>query len=820
MSKLKTHHFWFILLLWILPLSQLAAQDQQLHGRITDENGAGLPFATIHQKNTTNGTTSNAIGFYSLELQRGNPTVVIQFVGYKSVEQNIEDLSTRVMLNVQMQPEVLQLEALVIKPGAEDPAYGIIRNAIAQRKNHLREVQDYQCNVYIKGSQRLDEVPERILGIPVTIDTGIVYLSESVSELSVKQPDKVKEKVISSKVSGDNRAFSFNQASDVLISFYENQIYSEGLSERGFISPIADNAMLFYDYELAGTVQQDGQVINKIKVFPKRSHDPSFSGLVYIVDRSWRLHSVDLLLTKEHQIEFVDSLRIKQLMAPVDKDGEKVWTLLSQQFNFLLNAFGFKGEGYFVGVYTDYSINEGIPSRYFSNEVITVDINSNKKDSMYWEITRPIPLTIAEIEDYHFKDSMQVIKKSEPYLDSIDHKNNKVTPTHIFLTGKTFRHSFKKQSWNFPSLVELFQFNTVEGFVPNLGFSFTQEYEDYRFYRINPEFRYGFSNERFNAHLKTRYYYNPLKFASIRVSAGRFVESLNESVPLTAFDNTFYTLVEEKNFLKIYEKSYFKAEHHSEIVNGFYLTGSLEWSQRRPLENTNDYTFKDRDEREFTPNAPENIELNPTKFPKHQAFLWNLKVKWQPGQKYIKRPYRKFIVKRKYPALTLSYQAVFPDFLGSDLDFQKLSGEISHQFKLGLWGTGIYSLKMGGFLTKDSLSFVDYQHFNGNRTVFGHFEIGNYQLLDYYLYSTTSTFYQGHYEHHFNGFIINKIPLLRKTRIQAVAAAHYLNTKSAGNYWEFGVGVEHIFKVLRIDYYHSWLEGSHQRSGLRLGLGF
>ena len=230
----------------------------------------------------------------------------------------------------------------------------------------------------------------------------------------------------------------------MLVSFYENQIYSEGLSERSFISPIADNALLFYDYQFLGTLREGDHTINKIKIIPKRSHDPSFAGLIYIVEDSWRIHSVDLLLTKEHQIEFVDSLHIKQVMAPVPGNRGPIWTVLSQEFSFLLDAFGFKGEGYFVGVFTDYQINQGFPPRYFNNEVVRVDVNSNKKDSIYWQITRPVPLTIEEIEDYRIKDSVRIVKESKKYLDSIDAKNNKITPTHI-LTGKTIRNSYLKR---------------------------------------------------------------------------------------------------------------------------------------------------------------------------------------------------------------------------------------------------------------------------------------------------------------------------------------------------------------------------------------
>ncbi len=797
-------------------LSSIAtnAQEVEIKGRIVDENGLGLPFATVHQKNTTNGTTSNAQGYYSLKIKTGDHLVVFKFVGYTTVERPLSPSGT---LDVQMHPEVWELEALVIQAGEEDPAYPIIRKAIAKRAFHLAEITGYQCQVYIKGLQRLDESPGQILGIPVTVDTGIVYLSESVSELNYKHPDQVKEEVISSKVSGDNRAFSFNQASDFLISFYENQIYSEGLSERAFISPIADQALLYYLYELEGSFKEGSNQVHRIKVIPRRGHDPSFSGYINIIDGSWRIHSVDLMLTKDHQIEFVDSLHIKQVYAPSRQGNQEVWTLLTQQFDFQLNALGFKGNGYFIGVYSEYQLNKDFQAGFFDNEIVSVDAESNKKDSIYWQDTRPVPLTAEETEDYRVKDSLQIIKESESYLDSIDRKNNKVTLTHI-LTGKTFHDSYRKQSWRVPALTELLQFNTVEGFVINPGVRFTQRYEDHRFYRIEGELRYGFSSEKFYGRIRTRYYYNPLRFSSLRLDGGRYIESINRDIPLTPFDNSYYSLILEKNFLKIYQKSYFRIGHDIELFNGWYLKSGIEWAQRESLSNSTDYTLKDRTEREYTSNNPENLELGNTNFLSHQALVLDLQVKWQPGQNYIKRPYRKFVLPSKLPALTLSYQAGLSGVLGSDITFQKLRGEVAQNFRLGLWGSARYLLAYGGLLQKDSLTFIDYQHFNGNRTVFGHFELGNYQLLDYYLYSTRDHYFQAHYEHHFNGFIINKIPLLRKTKIQTVLSVNYLRTSDS--YWELGLGLEHIFKILRIDFYQSWIEDAQQKQGFRFGIGF
>ena len=219
----------------------------------------------------------------------------------------------------------------------------------------------------------------------------------------------------------------------------------------------------------------------------------------------------------------------------------------------------------------------------------------------------------------------------------------------------------------------MIQFNTVEGLVLNLRTRYRQRFEDFRFYQIAPEVRYGFSSEQLYSQVKARYYYNPLKFASAYFEAGHFVEDLHQGTSLKPFDNTYYSLVLEKNYRKIYQRSYVKARHNSELINGVYLDASLLWEQRSPLFNTTDYAFRDNDGRTYTPNNPANLELMTTEFPRHQALILGFEVEWQPGQRYVKRPYRKFVIEKKYPAIILDYQAAVSGVLGSDVAFQKAS---------------------------------------------------------------------------------------------------------------------------------------------------
>ena len=107
---------------------------QRIEGRIFSEDGEGLAFATVHQKYTTHGTTSNANGFYSLELQNDTATVIFQYVGYQTIEKIVADGNSILKVDVHMIPDVVELEAVVVKPGLEDPAFAIIRKGYCQNR--------------------------------------------------------------------------------------------------------------------------------------------------------------------------------------------------------------------------------------------------------------------------------------------------------------------------------------------------------------------------------------------------------------------------------------------------------------------------------------------------------------------------------------------------------------------------------------------------------------------------------------------------------------------------------------------------------------
>ncbi|MDB5156783.1 MAG: carboxypeptidase-like regulatory protein, partial [Mucilaginibacter sp.] len=311
-------------LLFFLFKTSLFAQQFTVSGKITDDAGKAVPFASIYIKNTTHGASANSDGEYSLQLKPGKYTIQYKAVGYKQESREVDASQSRV-INITLNTEFYQLQTVTV--GGKDPAYAIIRKAIKKRKTYLNEVKAYTCEVYIKGLQKILDAPKKFLGTDINqiarqigLDSnrrGIIYLSESESKYSFMYPGNVHEEMISSKVSGNNRAFSFNRATDLRVNFYENFEDWGNISLRPLISPIADNALFYYNYKWLGESVENGKTVNKIQVIPRRAHDPCFEGYIYIQDDSWRLVGVNLYITKKANINIVDTIKINQQFVPV-----------------------------------------------------------------------------------------------------------------------------------------------------------------------------------------------------------------------------------------------------------------------------------------------------------------------------------------------------------------------------------------------------------------------------------------------------------------------------------------------------------------------
>lgn len=809
------HRIYFLLLIIIASNAQAAV----VTGHVVDEKNQPLSFVSVFIAGTSIGTTANVEGEYRLELNPGTYDLTYKMIGYTAKVEKVNVQNTTITINMQLNQETINLKAVVIRADAEDPAYEVIRNAQKKRKFYRDQIKEFKCDAYVKSTQRLTDHPKSFMGEKVNVNefmdttTKMFYLSESVSHLFYKYPKSFKEEMISSKVSGSARGYSFNQSADVLVNLYDNLVDLSSITPRGIVSPISANAFFSYKYRLEGTFIENGKTINKISVIPKRKSDPVFTGTIYITNDDWYINSADLFITKEQQMEFIDTFRIRETFMTID--GDKILPF-NHQLSYTFGFVGFKGDGVVIGVFNNYQLDGVKPEGFAKGEIMKVNAGSNKKDSSYWETVRPIPLTNDEAVDYRRRDSAQVVKESKAYLDSVDRVNNKFTAGAL-IKGYYWDNSYKKRSYGITSPLLETGFNTVEGWNSRMDGTFYQSYgeDEAKEFSINTTIRYGFSNTHWNANSLFNYRYSKMKNASVTLNLGTGVQQFNSAAPISPFINSVYTLFGEQNYMKLYEQRFADFTYRSEIFNGLDWKWNVTYSQRERLSNSSDYKVRDIEGREYSSNTPPIYEAEGIGFPVNEAFIVELETRIRIGQKYISRPEAKYNLGTKFPTIRVGYKKGF-EFAGSDIDFDLLKLQLDDQMEIGLLGRLNYKVVYRKMLSDKKIFATDYIHFNGNKTALSNFNLDEFRNLPHYDFSTSNYGMEIHAEQNFGGFFLNKIPLIRKLKLREIVGFHFLRTDLLSNYMEFSAGVEKI-GLLRFEVYTSLNDGKRGNFGIMVG---
>jgi hypothetical protein len=805
----------------------------QIKGTVSDEKGNPIPFVTIFSANTYNGTTSNDNGKYELNVKTiGKQTIIFQYLGFKTQKIAITVEKLPYILNVKLYEENFTLNEVIINP-KDNPANAIIRGAIANKKENSDKTARYKADFYSRGIFKVKDLPKKIMGIKVEFDdktmgstidstgSGIIYLSETVSKIAFEKPNNLKEKIIASKISGNNNGFSYNTAESATYDFYNNTIdFNVSL-----ISPIANNAFNYYKYKLEGTFfDENNQQICKIKVIPKRDKEPVLEGYLYIVEDSWAIYAIDLDI-KGYRMknEFVDVMTLKQNYSYNSKN--KIWAKNSQSLAFNAGIFGIKFNGKFNYVFSNYEFPNSFEKKTFSNEILSFEENANKKDSIYWNKNRPIPLTSEENTDYIKKDSIYIVVNSKTYLDSIDKKNNKFKVIDI-LSGYNYKNSTKKTNFNYTGLLDLsaLSFNTVQGYSLSSGFNFRKRNEENgKNTTIKTEVNYGFSDTRLRISGYFNHRFNNQNYAYLNLSGGTKVKQFNDNEPISPLINTVSSLFFKNNFMKLYNLEFAQINYGRDVANGLNLSGKITYEQRKQLLNATDYAVVKSDAFYSSNNPLDPNDFANSGFEAHHLVKVGLNARINFGNKYFSRPDGRFNIRnQKYPTLFIAYEKAVA---GSEkkYEFDQVNARLYYDINVGNKGNLALNLRVGKFFNAENIAFMDFKHFNGNQTHIG--STGRYlnvfNLLPYYSNSTNDSYFEGHSEYNDSGFIMNKIPLLNKLKSTLILGFHELVIPNRKPYSEVSIGLDNLgfgkFKLFRVDYVRSYQNGS-QSDGVVFGL--
>lgn len=787
----------------------------EVSGVVMTEEKTPLPGATIILQNTTQGTVSGPGGQYRLLLPAGKHVLQAKYIGYKTQSQNIE-VKGALKINFILPEETLHLEQVVVTADKRDPAYTIIEKAIAKKKYFKTLIKANSYKAYTKTNIVLHELPS-FFGKETSVnDTNrVLYFAENLSRVAFQAPNSIKEEIYASRVSGNKNAYSLFSSLFLRFSLYDEFLEMGNLTPRGFVSPLADNALFYYRYKLLGSAVDNGKTIYKIEITPRRPNDPVFKGLIWIVDESYAVQGFDLNASKERQLQDLDSLYIRQTYMPV---GPELWLPMSVRFEFLGNILGVVFGGYSASVLSEYDLAPTFSSGYFNKEVLRVLPEATRQDSGFWEKNRPVALETLEFVDMQRKDSLEKLREDPSYLDSLNRKRNKVTPLKLF-TGYSYYNYRSKNSFRIAPILDALGFNTMEGWLVQLDGVASFRLPKQKRLVIAPALRYGFANNKFSYKLGGRYNLGgrsrgPYQATNgyVELRGGDFVQPFGPIEQIEPSLNTYYSLFDERNYLKLYQKKFVTLESRYEVMNGLNAQITLNYEYRSSLPNATSQVWFPKPDREYTP----NIDIDA-----HQILVTELNFLYQPANKYITTPDGKLNLGSQWPFFSLLYRKGWNPGWGnvaySSFDF--IEAGLRYELSLKMLGKTKLSVSAGKFWNNDEIRFPDYYHFKGNQTLLRRSDLlEQFSILNYYSNSTAREFLQGHIEHNFGGFLLNKIPGIRKLKLQEIVGAHYAHTTEHGNYAEISAGFDNLFRILRFDFHYRLLGASFTRVGFTVGI--
>ncbi|MBC7643168.1 MAG: carboxypeptidase-like regulatory domain-containing protein [Flavobacterium sp.] len=820
-----------IILLLIILFSNV--NFAQIKGSINDQKNNALPFVNVFIENTYNSTTANEKGKYNLNFnKKGDYVLVFQYLGYRTEKKSISIDHFPFELNVILEEENYRLNEVVINK-KDNPAIAIIKNAIVNRKENSDKTARYTADFYSRGMLKLKNLPKKILGQKIDLDletasnldstgSGTIYLSETVSKISFQKPNDLSERIIASKIAGNDKGFSNNSARSSKYDFYDDYLKFN----LNLVSPIAKNAFNYYKYKLESSFfDSNNHLINKIKVIPRRDKEPVFEGYIYIVDGSWAIYAVDVdIKGYRMKVEFIENMNLKQNFNFNAKSN--VWAKNSQILNFISGVFGIKYLGNFNYIFSNYEFKDAFDKKTFGNEIISFEPNANKKANDYWATKRPIPLTDEETDNYIRKEKLQIRRNSKSFQDSIDAMKNKFRFDKV-LIGYKFQNTFKKYSLAYDGVTNLsrINFNTVQGYNLTSNFTFKKwndEQDEGKFSSIKTIFNYGFDEKRFRVLAVYNRRFNSQNYADLTISGGTKVNQFNDSPPISNLINTVSTLFFKDNYMKLYNLEFAEIKYSQDVANGVNMVSKLAYFQRKPLFNGTDYSYFNRQDIYLSNNPINENDFTNASFDKNNLMKFNLDFKINFGNKYISRPDEKINIRnRKFPTLYIGLEKTFAT---SEKKYEYAFFNSSVFYDLGLENKGKLgiNLKAGKFINANNIAFMDYKHFNGNQTHFGSSNryLNVFNFMPYYSNSTNDKYLEIHSEYDDNGFIMNKLPIFNLLKSNLMFGFHNLAIPGRKPYSEITIGLDNLgfgkFKLFRLDYIRSYQNG-YQGDGIIFG---
>lgn len=819
--------------------------------------GEPLPFVSVYFDGSTIGAMTDDNGTFTLQNNQGYTKLAAASLGYDTKFIDLKLGKKNDNLEVLLKPTAFEISEVVVKPKREkytrkdNPAVELIKKVIAHKNdNRIEAKPEYQTEVYEKLSLSLDNFNpnldknkflKKFKFIKNYLDTSefngkpilTVSVRENLSDFYYRKSPKAEKTIVRAKrMQGIDKTLDdgggiTSNLEEIFksINIFDNNI---PILLNRFVSPLSSTlATTYYHYYIMDTLDVGGDKCVDLAFVPANSESYGFTGRLYItLDGNYAVKKVLLNTPANINLNWVDKLRIEQEFKQMP---DSTWVL--DQENTFVNFYVVKGTqqlyAHQLRNYDNYNFNvQNADSVFGLLGALHVLPEATAQPDTFWTHNRPIPL--KEKEDA-LKDLLGQLRKV-PAFNAI------IKTAEILITGYIPTANDKKVTkFDFGPMNTTFSANHLEGFRMRVGGMTTANLNPYWF--ASGYLAYGTNDRKIKYNLKLTHSFTKKEYheGENPVNNLSFIQEYDVYTPgqdflFTSKDNIFvaWKVGEPVTKMQYIRKSVLQYE--KEWLNGLTwkswimnqnneAAGTLQYIKRD--ESGNLYHIKD-----FT-----TSEIG-------------TQLRFAPGERaYNGRSGKEsvFNLSKDAPVFKLSHQLGIKGVLGGDYNYNHTEISAEKRIWLSSFGHIDAQIKAGKVWDKVPFPLLILPNTNQSITI----QPEAFHMMNA-LEFVTDQYVSFNATYYLKGWILNRIPGIKWLRLREVLSFNMIyggltdknnptltpglfllpdGTQPLGStpYMECSVGLENIFKILRIDYYRRLTYLDHpdiKKGGIRIALRF
>ncbi len=775
-------------------------------GRVVDENKQPMPFVNTFIQGTTYGTTTDDDGRFSFICKKRTGILEISSMGFQTQTFKVNSRTKPLNIVLREGEDVLDEVVIVSRPKKrlkkkENPAYKILKEFWKRkRKMGVKQTETYQYRKHTITEVGLNNIDSAFIRTLFNEQYGEIMKEIQFDSDGINYyiPINIHEKV--SKVYGNNKlkkvrtdieaekkegfkadGFVFDRLSNTFkdIDVFKNDIAFLG---KSFVSPFSKYGFATYDYLLYDSIVRDNKKLYNIYYFPIRNADFAFQGNFWIADKDFSVRKVNMKVTKDAGVNFIREITFtKEFKIKNDSIYLPTKNVYDGDFTFFDKSDNQKGLTIKqTDIFSHYNLSKKYPDKFYDFKDKKIRPKQYFRDEKYW----------TKLDSKDYKETYDLIKSVKG-----KRKIRNLTKTiNILSTGYLNLPNIPVQVGDLWSLLN---YNQVEGLRIKLSLR-TFKTKDDRL-KLSGFFAYGLKNK------ETQYgvFGNYLLSYQPRITVGAYYQNSIQQLGGGFSSSGTSSILSRGN-------NYFLSNVHkgSARIN-YFVTDNFDFGISFSKANITSATTDDKFSVKYLDDDG-NIQSNVV------DVVSDLYIAYSPGRRVYGLGVSRRSGREPYPSLSLAFRHGYKGVFGGTHDYNKIQFQYSHPILLGKFGIARTTFQASKTFGKVPLLLLNPVPANQSYSLVPN----TFALMNYYDY-ITDAYMSLHLEHHFNGFILNRIPLIQKLKWRSLATFRMVygsisdknieinksnisyNAPTDKPYYEYGVGIENIgwgnFRFFRID---------------------